>query len=75
MTIRYASSTSESPSLTKTRYKFISNKCKEWENKSITIKDDFDEATLYFEGLVKDYEVYAQNSNGTAGKHNFESMN
>ncbi len=47
----------------------------EWENKIIAIKDDFDEAKLYFEGLVKDYEVYAQNSNGTAGKHNFESTN
>jgi len=47
----------------------------EWENKIIAIKDDFDKAKLYFEGLVKDYEVYAQNSNGTAGKHNFESTN
>ena len=75
MMIRYASSASESPSPTKTRYNFISNKCKEWENKSIAIKDDFDKAKLYFEPLVKDYKVYAQNSNGTAGKHNFESMN
>ena len=47
----------------------------EWENKNITIKDDFDEAKLYFEGLVKDYEDYAQNSGGTAGKHNFDSAN
>ncbi len=47
----------------------------EWENKPILIKDDFVEAKLYFEGLVKDYEVYAQNSGGTAGKHNFESAN
>ena len=47
----------------------------EWENKIIAIKDDFDKAKLYFEGLVKDYEVYAQNSNGTAGKHNFKSTN
>ena len=47
----------------------------EWENKTIAIKDDFDEAKLYFEGLVRDYEVYAQNSGGTAGKHNFESAN
>ena len=44
----------------------------EWENKSIAIKDNFDK---YFEGLIKDYEVYAQNSNGTANKHNFESTN
>ena len=47
----------------------------EWENKTVAIKDDFDEAKLYFEGLVKDYEVYAQNSGGTADKHNFESAN
>ena len=47
----------------------------EWENKPILIKDEFVEAKLYFEGLVKDYEVYAQNSGGTAGKHNFESAN
>jgi hypothetical protein len=47
----------------------------EWENKPILIKDDFVEAKLYFEGLVKDYKVYAQNSGGTAGKHNYESAN
>ena len=47
----------------------------EWENKTIAIKDDFDEAKLYFEWLGRDYEVYAQNSSGTAGKHNFESAN
>ncbi len=47
----------------------------EWENKPIAIKGDFDEAKLYFKGLVKDYEVYAQNSGSTAGKHNFESAN
>ena len=40
----------------------------EWENKTITIKDDFDKAKTYFEGLVKDYKVYAQNSGSTAGK-------
>ena len=47
----------------------------EWENKIIAIKDNFEEAKLYFEGLVKDYKVFAQNSNSTAGKHNFESTN
>ena len=47
----------------------------ERENKTVAIKDDFGEAKLYFEGLVKDYEVYAQNSGGTANKHNFESAN
>jgi hypothetical protein len=29
----------------------------------------------YFEGLVRDYKVYKQNSSGTAGKHSFESAN
>jgi hypothetical protein len=47
----------------------------EWENKTVAIKDDFNKAKLYFEGLVKDYEVYARNSGGTADKHNFESAN
>jgi hypothetical protein len=47
----------------------------EWENKTVAIKDDFGEAKLYFEGLVKDNEVYAQNSCGTADKQNFESAN
>ena len=47
----------------------------EWENKIIASKDDFNKAKLYFEGLVKDYEVFAQNSKGTADKHNFESTN
>ena len=32
----------------------------EWENKIIAIKDNFNEAKLYFEGLVKDYKVFAQ---------------
>jgi uncharacterized membrane protein YgcG len=50
-------------------------KMTEWENKPILIKDDFVKAKLYFKGLMKDYEVYAQNSGGTAGKHNFESVN
>jgi hypothetical protein len=47
----------------------------EWENKIITIKDDFNEAKMYFEGLIKDYEVYVQKSSSTAGKHKFQSAN
>jgi hypothetical protein len=47
----------------------------EWESKTIAIKDNFDEAKMYFKGLVKDCKVYAQNSGGTAGKHKFESAN
>jgi hypothetical protein len=29
----------------------------------------------YFKGLIRDYEVYKQNSGGTAGKHSYESSN
>ncbi len=47
----------------------------EWENKPEAIKNDFNNAKTYFEGLVRDYKVYKQNSGGTAGKHNFESAN
>ena len=39
---------------------FDKKKMIEWENKIITIKDNFDKAKLYFEELVRDYEVYAQ---------------
>ncbi len=47
----------------------------EWENKTEAIKNDFNKAKTYFKGLVRDYEVYEQNSGGTAGKHNFKSAN
>ncbi len=47
----------------------------EWENKPEAIKNSFDKAMTYFEGLVRDYKVYKQNSGGTAGKHSFESAN
>ena len=47
----------------------------EWENKTEAIKNNFNEAKTYFEGLIRDYEVYKQNSGGTASKHNFESAN
>ncbi len=47
----------------------------EWENKPESIKIDFNNAKTYFEGLIRDYEVYEQNSSGTAGKHNFKSAN
>jgi hypothetical protein len=47
----------------------------EWENKPEAIKNDFNNAKTYFEGLVWDYEAYEQNSSGTTGKHNFKSAN
>jgi len=45
----------------------------EWENKPVAIKDDFAQAKLYFEGLVKDYETYKQNSGRTTGKSKYDS--
>jgi hypothetical protein len=47
----------------------------EWENKPEAIKNDFNDAKTYFKGLIRDYEVYKQNSGSTAGKHNFKSAN
>ena len=35
----------------------------EWENKPVAIKDDFDKAKLYFQGLVKDYKVALPHEN------------
>jgi hypothetical protein len=47
----------------------------EWENKPKIIKNDFDKAKLYFEGLMKDYETYKQNSSGMMGKSKYKSAN
>ena len=47
----------------------------DWENKPIAIKDDYDTAKLYFEGLVRDFETYAQNIGGDSGKRGHESAN
>ncbi len=47
----------------------------EWENKPDTTKNNFNDAKTHFEGLVRDYKVYEQNSGGTASKHNFKSAN
>ena len=47
----------------------------EWENKPEAIKNDFNNTKTYFEGLVRDYKVYKQNSGGTTYKHNFKSVN
>jgi hypothetical protein len=38
----------------------------DWENKPINVKDDYNEAKSYFEGLVQDFETYTQNSGGGA---------
>ncbi len=47
----------------------------EWENKPEANKNDFGKAKKYFEGLLKDYEIYKQNSGKTVGKNNYESAN
>ncbi len=46
-----------------------------WENKPIVIKDDYDQAKMYFENLVRDFETYTQNSGGGAAKTGYESAN
>jgi hypothetical protein len=46
-----------------------------WENKPEIIKNNFDKAKLYFEGLVKDYEIYKQNCGGMMGKSKYKSAN
>jgi len=38
-------------------------------------KDDYNEAKLYFEELVRDFETYTQNSGGDSGKMGHESAN
>jgi hypothetical protein len=46
----------------------------DWENKPVNVKDDYDQAKLYFEGLVRDFETYTQNS-GEHGKKGYKSAN
>ncbi len=46
----------------------------DWENKPVNVKDDYDQAKLYFEGLVQDFESYTQNS-GEHGTKGYESAN
>ncbi len=47
----------------------------DWENKLIIIKDDYNQAKLYFETLVKDFETYTQNSGGTTSQKKYDSTN
>jgi hypothetical protein len=54
---------------------FYKKEMTEWENKPKAIKDSFDKAMTYVEGLVRDYEVYEQNSGSTASKHSYKSVN
>jgi hypothetical protein len=47
----------------------------DWENKPIAIKDDYNKAKLYFEGLVRNFETYTQNSNGNSAKMGYKCTN
>ena len=46
-----------------------------WENKTVAIKEDYDQAKKYFEDLVRDFKTYSQNSGGAAAKAGYESAN
>jgi hypothetical protein len=46
-----------------------------WENKAEIIKTDWDEAKQYFDGLIRNFEVYEQNIGGTVGKGKYDSAN
>ena len=46
-----------------------------WENKPEAVKDDWAMAKQYFKWPVHDFEVYEQNSGGTAGKSKYKSAN
>ena len=39
----------------------------DWENKPINIRDNYNKAKFYFEGLVQDFKTYTQNSGGNSG--------
>ncbi len=39
------------------------------------IKDNYNKAKFYFEGLVQDFETYTQNSGGNTGKRGYKSAN
>jgi hypothetical protein len=45
-----------------------------WENKPIVIKDDYDQAKLYFKTLVRDFKTCTQNSGGRAGYKSANQM-
>jgi hypothetical protein len=47
----------------------------DWENKPIAIKDDYNKAKLYFEGLVPDFKTYMQNSGGNSAKMSYKIAN
>jgi hypothetical protein len=46
-----------------------------WEDKPITVKDDYTQAKAYFKNLVKDFKTYMQISGGKTRKIGYESAN
>ena len=46
-----------------------------WENKTVAIKEDYDQAKKYFKDLVRDFKTYTQNSGGAAAKAGYKSAN
>ena len=46
-----------------------------WENKTVAIKEDYNQARKYFEDLVRDFETYTQNSTGDTAKAGYKSAN
>ena len=54
---------------------FDKNGMVDWENKPIQIKDNHNKAKPYFEGFVRDFETYTQNSDGNSNKMGYKSAN
>jgi hypothetical protein len=54
---------------------FNNKEMTDWENKPKIIKNNFDKAKLYFEGLIMDYKMYKQNSGGTVSKSKYNNAN
>ncbi len=54
---------------------FNQTKITTWENKAEIIKTNWDKAKQYFEGLIRNFEVYEQNSSKTMGKGKYDCAN
>ena len=46
-----------------------------WENKTVAIKEDYDQAKKYFEDLVRYFKTYTHNSGKDAAKAGYKSAN
>jgi hypothetical protein len=45
----------------------------DWQNKPIHIKDNYNKAKTYFEGLVRDFKTYTLNSDINSSKLGYKS--